>query len=135
MSYFETKYNDSIYVFFRVVIGLYFFLFGAMKIFGLWGMPGGAAAFGSLIWIAGMGEILIGFALALGAFVRLASAFGIIEMAVAFVMGHAMVGGWNPVTNMGAPALLFLLAFLITFAYGAGKCCSVERKVLGKELF
>ncbi|MBI2125535.1 DoxX family protein [Candidatus Woesearchaeota archaeon] len=130
----ETKYKEHLYVVFRVGIGLLFLMFGLQKIFGLWGMPGGAAAFGTLIWVAGAAEILIGVAVAVGVLTRLASVFGVIEMAVAYVLGHALVGGWNPAVNMGAPALLFLLAFLVTFAYGAGKA-SLERKLLGKEMF
>ncbi|MEK6940205.1 MAG: DoxX family protein, partial [Nanoarchaeota archaeon] len=128
----ETKYKDDLYTVFRVGIGLLFFMFGVQKIFGLWGMPGGAAPFGTLVWAAGAGELLIGLAVTLGVFTRLASLFGVIEMAVAYVMGHALVVGWNPMVNMGTPALLFLLAFLVTLAYGAGKA-SLERKLLGKE--
>ena len=130
----ETKYKDDLYTLFRVGIGLLFFMFGVQKIFGLWGMPGGAAPFGTLVWAAGAGELLIGLAVTLGVFTRLASLFGVIEMAVAYVMGHALVVGWNPMVNMGTPALLFLLAFLVTLAYGAGKA-SLERKLLGKEMF
>jgi|SRR3989344_5857982 len=129
-----TKYNEHLYLVFRVGVGLLFLMFGVQKLFGLWGMPGGAALFGTLVWVAGAAELLIGLALTLGVFTRLASLFGVIEMVVAYVMGHALVGGWNPAVNMGTPALLFLLAFLVTFAYGAGKA-SLERKVLGKERF
>ncbi|MDP3698161.1 MAG: DoxX family protein [Nanoarchaeota archaeon] len=134
MSYLETKYKDHLYLVFRVGMGALFFMFGVQKLFGLWGMPGGAAAFGTLVWFAGAAELLIGMAVALGIFTRLASLFGVVEMAVAYVLGHAMVAGWNPAVNMGTPALLFLLAFLVTLAYGAGKA-SLERKVMGKEMF
>ncbi len=130
----EIKYKDYLYTVFRVGIGALFLMFGMQKLFGLWGMPGGAAAFGTLVWAAGAAELLIGLALAFGVFTRLASLFGVVEMAVAYVLGHALVGGWNPAVNMGTPALLFLLAFLVTFSYGAGKA-SLERKVLGKEMF
>jgi len=134
MSYLDTKYRAHLYVVFRIGIGALFLLFGVQKLSGLWGMPGGAAAFGTLVWVAGAAEILIGIAVAVGVLTRLASVFGVIEMAVAYVLGHALVAGWNPAVNMGAPALLFLLAFLVTFAYGAGKA-SLEHKVFGKELF
>jgi len=121
-------------VIFRIGIGALFLMFGLQKLFGLWGMPGGAASFGTLVWAAGAAELLIGSAVTVGVFTRLASLFGVIEMAVAYVMGHALVAGWNPAVNMGTPALLFLLAFLVTFAYGAGKA-SLEQAVFGKELF
>ena len=79
MAYLETKYSDYIYVIFRICTGALFFALGIMKLFGLWGMPGGAAAFGTLIWYAGAAEFLIGLSLITGVLVRLASAFGIIE--------------------------------------------------------
>jgi len=134
MSLLKTKYTAELYVIFRVGIGLLFFLLGVQKIFGLWGMPGGPAVFGTLVWYAGAGEMLIGFSLITGVLVRLASFFGAIEMVVAYILGHAMTFGWNPMTNMGQPALLFILAFLMTFALGAGKA-SLEQLVFKKEFF
>jgi len=127
------RYREELYVVFRVGIGLLFFMFGLQKIFGLWGMPGGAAAFGSLVWFAGAGEFLIGLALTVGVLTRPASFFGIIEMLVAYIMGHAMTGGWNPAVNQGVPALLFMFAFFATLGYGAGKA-SLEKKFFRREL-
>ena len=134
MAFFETKYGDYLYVVFRIGIGALFLMLGVQKLFGLWGMPGGAAAFGTLVWYAGAAEFLIGLALILGVLTRLASFFGVIEMLVAYFMGHVAVGGWNPAVNQGAPALLFMFAFIVTLAYGARKA-SLEQAVLGKELF
>ena len=134
MALLKTKYADHFYVIFRICIGALFFMLGIQKLFGLWSMPGGAASFGSLIWFAGAGEFLIGLSLITGVFVRLASAFGVIEMIVAYYLGHVSVGGWNPTVNMGMPALVFGLAFLVTFAYGAKKA-SLEHEVFGKESF
>lgn len=134
MPYLETKYADNLYVIFRIGIGALFFALGTMKLFGLWGMPGGAAAFGTLVWYAGVFELMIGLSMVTGVLVRLASAFGIIMMIVAYYLGHVSVGGWNPAVNMGLPALLFMLAFLVTLAYGAKKA-SLEQKAFGKELF
>lgn len=134
MSFFETKYGDNVYVFFRICIGALFFMLGVMKLFGLWGMPGGAAVFGTLIWYAGIFEIMIGSSLITGVLVRLASAFGVIMMIVAYYIGHVSTGGWNPAVNMGLPALLFMLAFIVTLAYGAKKA-SLEQAVFKKEFF
>lgn len=134
MAYLETKYGNNLYVIFRLGIGSLFLMLGVMKLFGLWGMPGGPAAFGTLIWYAGAAELLIGLSLLTGVLVRLASAFGIIEMIVAYYIGHASVYGWNPAVNMGMPALLFMLAFTVTLAYGAKKA-SLEQKTFGKEIF
>ncbi|MBI2654536.1 DoxX family protein [Candidatus Woesearchaeota archaeon] len=134
MAYLETKYRDYLYVIFRIGIGALFFMLGIMKLFGLWGMPGGAAKFGTLIWYAGAAEFLIGLSLIAGVLVRLASAFGIIEMIVAYIIGHALPNGWNPAVNMGMPALLFMLAFVVTLAFGARKA-SLEQAIFKKELF
>ena len=135
MSFLKTRYADAFYVIFRIGAGLLFFMLGIQKLFGLWGMPGGAAAFGTLVWFAGAGELLIGLSLITGVFVRLASIFGVIEMIVAYYLGHvAPAGIWNPTINMGMPALLYLLIFLVTYAYGAKKA-SLEHTVFGREIF
>jgi putative oxidoreductase len=134
MPLMETRYSDYLYAAFRIGIGLLFLMFGVQKMWGLWGMPGGAAVFGTLVWFAGMAELLIGFALVVGVLTRLASFFGIIEMIVAYLLGHVSVGGWNPAINMGFPALLFMLAFIVTLAHGARKL-SLEQAVFKRELF
>ena len=134
MAYFETKYGDYLYAIFRIGIGALFLILGIMKLFGLWGMPGGPALFGTLIWFAGIFELMIGLSMVTGVLVRLASAFGIIMMIVAYYIGHVKVGGWNPAVNFGMPALVFMLAFFVTLAFGARKA-SLEKEVFGKELF
>ena len=134
MSYFKTKYEDYLYVIFSIGVGTLFLMLGVQKLFGLWGMPGGPAAFGTLIWYAGIFEIMIGMSLATGVLTRLASFFGVIMMIVAYYIGHVSVGGWNPAVNMGMPALVFMLSFLVTLAFGARKA-GLEKAVFGKELF
>lgn len=134
MNFLKTKYGDHLYVIFRIGIGALFFMYGVQKLFGLWGMPGGPATFGTLVWYAGSAEFLIGLALIFGVLTRLASFFGVIEMLVAYFMGHVSVAGLNPAVNQGAPALLFLFAFLATLAYGAKKA-SLEQAVFKKEFF
>lgn len=128
------EHRNTLYVIFRVGIGALFFMLGAQKIGGLWGMPGGAAIFGTLVWYAGIFELMIGSALVFGVLTRLASFFGIIMMLVAYYIGHVKAGGWNPAVNMGIGALVFALAFLVTFAFGAQKA-GLEQKILGKEIF
>lgn len=134
MGYLETKYKDDLYVVFRICIGALFFMLGIQKLFGLWGMPGGAGVFLTLVWFAGVFELMIGLSLISGVLTRVASFFGVIMMIVAYYLGHVSVGGWNPTMNMGMPALVFGLAFLIILAYGAKKA-SLEKFMFGKELF
>ena len=125
--------SDNIYVIFRIGIGALFFMLGLQKAYGLWGMPGGPAVFGTLIWYAGVFEIMIGLALVSGVLTRLASFFGVIMMIVAYYIGHVSTGGWNPAVNMGMPALVFGLSFLVIFGFGAKKA-SLEQKIFGKEM-
>ena len=134
MAYFETKYGDNLYVVFRIGVGALFLMLGVQKLFGLWNMLGGAAAFGTLIWYASVFEVMIGLSLVTGVLTRLASAFGIIMMIVAYYLGHVPLGGWNPAVNMGMPAIVFMLAFIVTLAYGAKKA-SLEQAVFKKEFF
>ncbi|MBI2508120.1 DoxX family protein [Candidatus Woesearchaeota archaeon] len=136
MAYLETKYRDNLYVIFRIGVGILFVMLSIQKLFGLWGMPGGAAAFGTFVWYAGIFELMIGLSMALGVLVRLASGFGIVMMIVAYILGHVIPNqmNWNPTMNMGMPALAFMLAFLVTLAYGAKKA-GLEQKALGKEVF
>ena len=134
MALLETKYSDYFYAVFRIGIGAFLLALGSMKLLGLWGMPGGPAAFGTLIWYAGIFELMIGLSMVTGVLVRLASAFGIIMMIVAYYLGHVSVGGWNPIVNQGMPALLFMLAFIATLAFGARKA-SLELMIFKKEFF
>lgn len=128
------KHSDNLYVVFRIGVGALFFMLGLQKIFGFWGMPGGPAISWTLVWFAGIFELMIGSSLVLGFLTRLASFFGVIMMAVAYYLGHVSVLGWNPTVNMGMPAIVFGLGFLVTLAYGAKKL-SLEKKLFGKETF
>jgi len=128
------KYGDYIYVISRIGIGILFLMLGVQKISGLWGMPGGPAVFLTLVWFAGIFEVMIGLSLVTGVLVRLASFFGVIMMLVAYYLGHVTTGGWNPVQNYGISALAFGLAFLITLVHGAKKA-SLEKSILGREIF
>lgn len=134
MSYFKTKIPDVFYVIFRIGFGALFFMLGLQKIFGLWGMPKGPAIFATLVWFAGIFELMIGAAMVLGVLARLTSFFGIIMMVIAYYLGHVITLGWNPTINMGMPAIMSGLAFLGLFAFGARKA-SVEQAVFGREIF
>lgn len=112
------KYKDYAYVVFRVLIGILFFLHGTQKLLGWFG--GSAAGLASLLWWAGLIELVAGIALVLGLFTRWVAAISAVEMAVAYVMVHASQG-LNPLLNKGELALLYLVAFLVLATRGAGK--------------
>ena len=114
------------YLVFRVVVGLLFFLHG-------WSKFSGGFAQGMMLWAAVI-EVTVGTAVVLGLFTRLAGLLGAVEMAVAFVVGHALVKGWNPMNNGGELAVLFFLCFLVVMQKG-NRMWSLEQAVLKKEVF
>lgn len=125
------KYSGALYTIFRVIVGVFFLFHGLMK-FGVFSDM--MATTGSLMWFAAVIEIVVGIAVTLGLFTRAAAVLGAVEMLVAFVMGHAMPNGWNPITNGGELALLFFAAFLVMIIHGAGTA-SLEKAMMKKEMF
>jgi len=135
---------DNIYVVFRVLVGLLFFMHGAQKLFGMFGGPGltgfsgflasmGFPAAGFLGVFVGGIEFFGGLAIVIGLFTRLSALLGALTMAVAYFMAH-FPQGYNPLANGGEASILYLVAFLIIFVQGARKF-SFEKSVLGREVF
>lgn len=125
------KWSSSLHLVFRVVLGVLFFEHGAQKVLGWFG--GSAMELTSLFGVAGILELVVGAALVLGVFVRLAALVGVVEMVVAYVVVH-LPQGLNPLQNGGELAVLYFVAFLVLLVHGAGMW-SLEKKVLGKENF
>jgi putative oxidoreductase len=123
------KYGDYPYLAFRVLVGGLFFMVGSMKLFGWFAsLPEGISIpVGSLAWFAGLIEVIVGPLVVLGLLARYAAGVAAIEMVIAYLIGHAIPNGWNPLTNGGQPALLFLAAFLALLAKGAGRW-AVDRR-------
>ena len=121
------RYNDILYLVFRVLVGLMFFLHGYDKIF-VKGME-----LASLIGFAGVVELVVGLAVFLGLFTRLAATLGGITMLVAYFKVHA-TNGLSPLANGGELALMYLAAFLVLLVYGAQKW-GLEKEWLKKETF
>ena len=125
LSSYVQKVGGYHYLVFRVVVGLLFFLHGWMKF-------AGGMAKGMMLWAAVI-EVVVGAALVLGLFTRVAGLLGAVEMVVAFVIGHTPKG-WNPMTNGGELAVLFFVAFLVVMYQGNGRW-SLENTLLHKEVF
>ena len=114
-----TKNSDYFYFVFRVIIGITFLLHGYMK---LPGILNGSTSMTSLMWYAGIIEIVAGVFIILGLFVTYSAFIAAIEMLVAFFYAHvAKSGTLNPLANKGEAALLFFAAFLILMTQGAKK--------------
>lgn len=120
------KHADTFYAAFRIIVGLLFFQHGLQKIFGLLG--GNAASVFSMMWFAGIIELVGGAFIALGLFTRIVAIIAAVEMLVAFFKMH-VPQGWIPIMNKGELALLFFAAFLVIMTKGAGKWS------LGRKLF
>jgi uncharacterized membrane protein YphA (DoxX/SURF4 family) len=87
------------------------------------GWLGGTAQTGLMAFV-GVGEFLVGLGIMLGLFVRLATIGGAIIMVSALFKAHigTLVKTMNPIAQgSGELVFLFLAAFLIIFAMGAGK--------------
>ena len=105
---------------FRILIGLLFAMHGTSKVLGWPAVEGGHPPVGSWpFWWAGVIEIVVGLALALGLLARIAALLGAGEMVYAYATEH-LPKGPLPITNGGELAVLYLLAFLLIAFAGAG---------------
>ena len=106
----------------RIVVAFLFIQVGSAKLFAFPAaiMPGGGTApMGSLVWFAGVIEVVGGTLFLLGLFTRPVAFILSGEMAFAYFIGHFPHGFW-PVLNQGAPAVFYCFTFLYFSAAGAG---------------
>ncbi len=106
----------------RIVVAFLYMQVGSAKWFAFPAaiMPGGGTApVGSLVWFAGVIEVVGGTLLLLGLFTRPVAFILSGEMAFAYFIGHAGHGFW-PVLNQGAPAIFYCFTFLYMSAAGPG---------------
>jgi putative oxidoreductase len=116
----------------RIVAAFLFVQHGTQKLFAFPApsMPGAStAAFGSLIWVAGVLEAFGGLFVLVGLFTRPVAFVLSGLMAVAYFKAHAPHGFW-PVLNHGAPAISFCFIWLYFSAAGAGPW-SIDAKLQG----
>ena len=106
----------------RIVVAFLYFQVGSAKWFAFPAaiMPGGGTApVGSLVWFAGVIEVVGGTLFVLGLFTRPVAFILSGEMAFAYFIGHAPNGFW-PVLNQGSPAIFYCFTFLYFSAAGPG---------------
>jgi len=106
----------------RIVLAFLFIQVGSAKWFAFPAavMPGGGTApVGSLPWSAGVIEVVGGTLILFGLFTRPVAFILSGEMAFAYFMGHAGGGFW-PVLNQGALAVIYCFLFLYFSAAGPG---------------
>ena len=106
----------------RIVVAFLYLQVGSAKWFAFPAaiLPGGGTApVGSLVWFAGVIEVVGGTFFLLGLFTRPVAFILSGEMAFAYFIGHAGHGFW-PVLNQGAPAVFYCFTFLYYSAAGPG---------------
>jgi len=120
MNFLE-KYSGPLLSLLRIVSGLLFLEHGSAKLlqFPPSEMFAQAPATGSLMWFAGILELVGGALLVLGLFTRPVAFVLSGMMAVAYWMVHAQQGIY-PMNNGGDAAILFCFIFLYLAAAGAG---------------
>jgi putative oxidoreductase len=111
----------------RIVAGLLFLEHGTQKLFGFPPGEHAGAVLGSLPWIAGLLEVVLGTLIVLGLFTRPAAFIASGEMAVAYWMAHAPQDLY-PANNGGDAAILFCFVFLYLVFAGPGALSLDGRK-------
>ena len=113
----------------RAVSALVLFSYGAQKILHF---PAAQSVppVGSMSWIAGLLELVLGFCVLIGFKTRYAAFVLSGLMAFAYFIGH-FPRGIYPAQNGGVAAILFCFIFLYIFAAGPGPV-SVDAKMKSK---
>ncbi|MEM4182051.1 MAG: DoxX family protein [Candidatus Pacearchaeota archaeon] len=111
------KSSDYLYFIFRLVVSILFFFHGFNKLNLI--LAGKMSLF-SLMGLAMILEIFVGFFVFLGLFTSYFALLGSFVMVGAWFVAH-IPRGWNPFTNGGELALLFLVSFLGIASVGGGK--------------
>jgi len=104
----------------RIMIGFTFSCHGAQKLLGLFGGMGGHRVHaGTLLWFAGMLELILGLTILFGFFTRPAAFILCGEMAVAYFLVH-FPRSVVPIQNGGELAVVYCFVFLFLAVAGPG---------------
>jgi putative oxidoreductase len=132
----ENRLIPYLYSFSRIIIALLFLSHGMQKMIGAFGGVdglGGTAKLLTLFGAAGVIEVFVGVAVALGVFTRLFALLAVIEMLVAYFMVH-LPNGVFPITNGGELAIMYALFFSLITLFGSQRF-SLEKMLSGREKF
>lgn len=114
----------------RAISALVLFSYGTQKILHF-PLVEKVPAVGSMSWIAGVLELVLGFCVLIGFKTRPAAFILSGLMACAYFIGH-FPRGFYPAQNGGVAAILFCFIFLYIFAAGPGPV-SVDAKLKGDQ--
>jgi len=113
------RYANEVLSLLRIVTAALFLQHGMTKIFGFPWSSASDPAMWSLLWVAGMIELIGSFLLLVGLFSRPVALLLSGEMAVGYFMVHAPQSTY-PMLNGGESAVLFCFIFLYIAFEGAG---------------
>ena len=113
-----SRWQPQLLALLRIVTGLLFLEHATSK-FLAFPVPFPVQPLPTLLFAAGVIELVAGVLVTLGLFTRLAAFIASGEMAVGYFMMHFPRSPW-PVANMGEAAILFCFVFLYLAAAGAG---------------
>jgi putative oxidoreductase len=117
---FLRPYTSQLLSIMRIFVGLLLLQYGLAKIFGLFAIPMFANVTPlSLIWFAGLTELIGGTLLTVGLFTRLTAFVLAGEMAFAYFIGH-FTKDFLPIRNGGGFAIVLCFACLYMAAAGGG---------------
>lgn len=117
---FLRPYASQILSILRIFVGLLLLQYGLAKIFGVFGIPYFASVkVFSLIWFAGLIELIGGTLLLVGLFTRFAAFILSGQMAFAYFLGH-FPKGFFPILNDGGYAILLCFTCLYLAVAGGG---------------
>jgi putative oxidoreductase len=122
------KYTDYAYALMRIMAGFMFSFHGAQKVLGI--LSDFHPAIGSLLWFAGLLELVCGLVVLVGFQTRWAAFLASGEMAVAYFIAHwkfQMGPQFFPAINKGELAVLYCFVFLFIACRGGGKW-SLDKK-------
>lgn len=127
------KFRPQALAVLRIVTALTFMAHGTQKLFSFPAsqMPGGVELF-SLFGVAGILEVFGGLAVLLGLFTRPVAFLLAGQMAVAYWMFHAPLGGIIPAANGGDGAVMFCFVFLYLVFAGPG-AWSIDERLGGRQ--
>jgi len=127
------KWQPAALSLFRFITGLLLFQYGVAKIFKFPVLPY-FATIPTLIYVAGLVELILGAMLLIGLFTRPVAFILAGQMAFAYFLGHMFKTGepvFLPLLNNGTAAILFCFACLYLATSGGGPI-SVDA-ALGKK--
>lgn len=118
---FFSRWQPQLLAVLRIVTALLFLQHAFIKLFGF--PPGGKPGLqqvGTLLWSAGVIELVTGLLVLIGLWTRLGAFLAAGEMAVGYWMVHGPQS-FYPAVNMGEAAVLFCFVFLYLAAAGPGE--------------